>query len=55
MEPKREIWTTVELQEEFEVIAFLAPFVEVRRKADGIKGVLEFTHEPRLYFNFIKS
>ncbi len=31
---------------------FLAPFVVVRRKADGQLGSLEFQHEPRLYFHF---
>lgn len=46
-------WTTDELQEEFEVIGFLAPFVVVRRRADGMKGSMEFTHMPRMYFNFV--
>jgi hypothetical protein len=35
------------------IIAFLAPLVVVRRKADGVKGSLEFQHRPRLYFNFV--
>jgi hypothetical protein len=47
-----EAWNTVELQRDFEVIAFLAPHVVVRRRCDGQKGVLEFTHAPRCYFNF---
>lgn len=46
------VWNTQELAEEFEVIGFLAPLVVVRRKADGVKGSLEFQHQPRLYFNF---
>ena len=46
-------WTTQELQEEFEVISFLAPYVEVIRKRDGIKGWLEFTNMPRTYFGFV--
>lgn len=45
-------WTTDELREEFEVIGFMAPFVAVRRKSDGAKGSMEFTHNPRWYFNF---
>ena len=45
-------WTTDELRGAFEVLGFLAPFVVVRRKADGVKGSLEFTHSPRVYFNF---
>jgi hypothetical protein len=31
---------------------FMAPFVIVTRKSDGAKGSLEFTHNPRFYFNF---
>lgn len=30
----------------------MAPLVVVRRKADGVKGSLEFQHNPRFYFNF---
>ena len=45
-------WTTSELQEEFSVLGFAAPFVVVRRKVDGVKGSLEFTHSPRVYFNW---
>lgn len=47
-----QVWTTQELQNEFTVEGFLAPFVVVRRKADGQRGTLEFQHQPRLYFNF---
>ena len=47
-----QIWNTEELSETFEVIGFLAPFVVVRRKSDGVKGSLEFQHHPRFYFNF---
>jgi hypothetical protein len=46
------VWTTSELAEQFEVIGFMAPLVVVRRKSDGVKGSLEFQHNPRLYFNF---
>jgi hypothetical protein len=46
------VWTTDELSEEFEVIGFMAPLVVVRRKADGVKGSLEFQNAPRYYFNF---
>jgi len=47
-----QVWTTQELSNDFEVIGFMAPLVVVRRKADGVKGSLEFQHSPRLYFNF---
>jgi hypothetical protein len=46
------VWDTAQLGEEFEVIGFLAPYVVVRRRKDGVKGSLEFQHNPRLYFNF---
>lgn len=45
-------WTTEQLREDFEVLAFQAPFVAVKRKADGLRGSLEFTHAPRLYFGW---
>lgn len=45
-------WNTTELQQDFTVLGFSAPFVVVVRKADGVKGTLEFTHHPRVYFNF---
>ena len=46
-------WNTQELGRDFEVHGFMAPFVVVTRKADGVKGSLEFTHYPRWYFNFV--
>jgi hypothetical protein len=46
------VWTTGELADDFEVMGFMAPFVVVRRKADGAEGSLEFQHFPRLYFNW---
>ena len=48
------VWTTSELADDFEVIGFMAPLVVVRRKSDGVKGSLEFQHNPRYYFNFQK-
>ena len=48
-------WDTAQLGAEFEVIGFMAPFVVVRRKADGRKGSMEFTHNPRWYFNFVED
>ena len=48
-------YDTAQLREHFTVHGFLAPFVTVTRKADGVKGVkgvMMFTHHPRMYFNF---
>jgi len=53
LEQATERWDTATLQRDFEVIGFLAPFVVVRRKSDGVKGSMEFTHNPRFYFNFV--
>lgn len=48
-------WDTRQLQEEFDVIGFAAPFVGVIRKSDGVRGALMFTHSPRVYFGFQAS
>lgn len=45
-------WTTEELQIDYEVLGFQAPFVVVRRKSDGVKGSLQFDHSPRIYYGF---
>jgi len=47
-----QVWDTSELQRDFEVEGFGAPFVVVRRKSDGQRGSLEFQHMPRFYFSF---
>ena len=47
-----QVWDTQELQKDFDVVGFLAPYIEVKRKEDGATGSLEFQHSPRLYFNF---
>lgn len=35
-----QVWDTGQLGQDFEVIGFMAPFVVVRRKSDGVKGSL---------------
>jgi len=47
-----ESWTTEQVREQFEVIGFMAPFVVVRRKSDGVMGSLMFKHSPRVYFGW---
>ena len=47
-----QVWDTRELGNDFSVLGFAAPFVIVRRKSDGVRGSLEFQHNPRFYFNF---
>ncbi len=45
------VWETRHLSEELEVMGLQAPFVVVRRRPDGVKGLLEFQYGPRLCFN----
>jgi len=47
-----QVWTTDELQRDFEALGFMAPYVVVRRRRDGKQGSLEFQHSPRFYFNW---
>lgn len=51
-QPEGQTWDTQQLQDDFTVEGFIAPFVVVRRKSDGVRGTLEFRHNPRVYFNF---
>ena len=46
------VWDTEELTRDFEVVGFLAPCVLVKRKSDGKRGTLFFSHRPRFYFSF---
>ncbi len=45
-------WDTKQLQEDFNVLSFAAPYVIVVRKSDLVEGTLQFNHSPRVYFNF---
>jgi len=45
-------WNTLELQRDFIVHSFSAPFVIVTRKRDNAIGSMMFTHSPREYFDF---
>lgn len=47
-----QVWSTQELQQDFDVLGFSAPFVIVRRKSGGRMGSLMFQHNPRYYFSF---
>lgn len=46
------VWDTTEMQEEFEALGFMAPFILIRRRSDGVRGSLTFQHNPRYYFAF---
>jgi hypothetical protein len=46
------VWDTGELQDEFQALGFMAPYIIVRRKSDGVRGSLMFQANPRYYFSF---
>ena len=46
------VWDTTEVEEAFEIIGFMAPYVVAREKTTGKKGSLQFQDSPRYYFNF---
>ena len=50
-----QVWNTAELARDFVVEGFMAPFVVVRRKADGVVGSLLFQHQPRYYFDWVED
>ena len=47
-------WTTDELVRDFTVEGFGYGHVVVRRRSDGVRGSLNFTHSPRSYFDFVR-
>ena len=47
-----QVWDTDEMQEDFQPMGFMAPYLVCTRKADGVVGSLEFRHYPRFYFSF---
>lgn len=55
LSPESPVWTTTEMQNDFSVDGFAAPFVVVVRKSDGQKGSLQFCSNPRYYFAFVED
>ena len=47
-----QVWDTSQLQEDFQVLGFMAPVVVVRRRSNGIKGSRMFQNSPRFYYSF---
>ena len=46
------VYDTSELQEEFQALGFMAPFIVVSRRSDGMRGSLLFQNSPRFYYGF---
>ena len=47
-----QVWDTQQLQADFDVLGFAAPFIVVRERRTGQMGSLFFQHSPRLYWGF---
>lgn len=47
------VWDPAQLQEDFDVAGFRAPFVVVTRRSDDRLGSLLFQNFPRFYFAFV--
>ena len=47
-----QLWDTKEMSAAYSVEGFMAPYVVVRRKSDGVRGTLMFSHSPRFYHSF---
>jgi len=52
---KDNVWNTEELDKEFEIIGFLAPFAVVKRKSNWVKGSVMFQANPRFYYHFVED
>lgn len=52
---KNNVWNVHELQKDFHVLGFLAPYIACERKSDKVIGSMEFQHHPRFYFNFQRA
>jgi len=51
-----QVWDTTELQDDFQVLGFAAPFVIVKRRSDGVRGSLDVPEQPTvLYYCFSPS
>ena len=48
-----QVWDTNQLQEDFEVHSFLAPFVMATNKKTDETGLLSFQNRPRFYYDWI--
>lgn len=47
-----QVWNTIELERDFDVLGFMAPLIVVKRKSDGVKGSLFLQPRPRFYWGF---
>lgn len=46
------VWTTTDVSHEFSIEGFATPFLIVKRKSDGVRGTVEWTGNPKVYFDF---
>ena len=45
-----EVYDTAELLLAFQVEGFLAPYVKVKRRSDGVVGTMMFQHKERYFY-----
>ncbi len=50
-----EVYTLEELDKEFKIIGFMAPYIAVDRLSDDKRGTMMFQDRPRFYYNFKES
>jgi len=50
-----EVWDRKELDSDFEVLGFRAPFVVVENLVNGMRGSLLYQEDPRFYYGFEKD
>jgi len=50
-----QVWDTKQLQEDFKVTGYAAPWCMVTRKSDNQNGLISFQHLPRFYFDFVEE
>ena len=47
------VYDTSELTACYKVEGFMAPWVCVERRSDGVSGTMQFQHCPRFYYGFV--
>jgi hypothetical protein len=48
-----QVWDSFTLVRDFNIVRFADPLiVVVERRADGVRGTVEYQHDPRFYWGF---
>lgn len=49
------VWDTVQLAQDFDIKAFVAPYVVAVQKSTGKIGTLQYQQDPRFYFSWTED